>query len=220
MEKARKHLFIASGIAFAAGVAVTLTTFALTFCPERDYARWHKHWRAEHPVVATVQPLPPHMRFDHRRPGDLRRPGHPGFHPRPEMKERFVKRLGLTDEQKAQIEQFRKEDMAKMAPLFEQMDELRKQADELRKENKARFESVLTPEQKEILQEIHKKRAERIKERRRGKWDGKRPGRPDKEMRAEAPAPAAAPAELPAPETAQGAAEAAPEAVPATTAAE
>ena len=205
MEKARKHLFIASGIAFAAGIAVTLTTFALTFCPERDYARWHKHWRAEHPVVATVQPLPPHMRFDHRRP---------------EMKERFAKRLGLTDEQKAQIEQFRKEDMAKMAPLFEQMDELRKQADELRKENKARFESVLTPEQKEILQEIHKKRAERFKERRRGKWDGKRPGRPDKEMRAEAPAPVAASAELPASETAQGTAEAAPEAVSAATAAE
>ena len=216
MEKARKHLFIASGIAFAAGIAVTLTTFALTFCPERDYARWHKHWRAEYPVVATAQPLPPHIRFDHRRPEDLRRPGHPGFHPRPEMKERFARRLGLTDEQKAQIEQFRKEDMAKMAPLFEQMDELRKQADELRKENKARFESVLTPEQKEILQEIHKKRAERIKERRRGKWDGKRPGRPDKEVRAEAPAPA----ELPTPETAPAAAPVAPEAVPAKTAAE
>ena len=71
----------------------------------------------------------------------------------------------MTDEQKAQIEQFRKEDMAQMEPLFKQMDDLRAKADKLREENKARFESVLTDEQKEILAAMHERRAQ-IRERR------------------------------------------------------
>lgn len=196
MEQNRKYLLLTGAGAFVAGVAVTLTVFALTFCPARDYAKWHKHWRAQHPVAAMVQPMPgpfhhdgvrgsgkhgPDGRFEHRgarggdmrRPDDLRRPGHPDFHPQKDMKDRFAKRLGLTDEQKKQIEEFRREDMKKMEPLFKQMDELRQQADALRAENKARFESVLTAEQKEILQKMHQKRMERLKKRRQGKPFGR-----------------------------------------------
>ena len=94
-----------------------------------------------------------------------RRFGHPGFHPERALKHRFAEKLQLTDEQKAQIEQFRKEDMAQMEPLFKQMDDLRAKADKLREENKARFESVLTDEQKEILAAMHERRAQ-IRERR------------------------------------------------------
>ena len=52
-----------------------------------------------------------------------------------------------------------------MEPLFKQMDDLRAKADKLREENKARFESVLTDEQKEILAAMHERRAQ-IRERR------------------------------------------------------
>ena len=48
-----------------------------------------------------------------------------------------------------------------MEPLFKQMDYLRAKADKLREENKARFESVLTDEQKEILAAMHVRRAQR-----------------------------------------------------------
>ena len=55
--------------------------------------------------------------------------------------------------------------MAQMEPLFKQMDDLHAKADKLREENKARFESVLTDEQKEILAAMHERRAQ-IRERR------------------------------------------------------
>lgn len=90
----------------------------------------------------------PHMGFHHKK----------GFHkfkePTPEMKERFAQKLGLSDEQKATLEQYRKEDMAKMKPLFEEMEKVKGKIEELRKANRARFESVLTDEQKEILQKM------------------------------------------------------------------
>lgn len=92
-------------------------------------------------------------------------PGIRAFIPNGALKHRFAERLQLTDEQKAQIEQFRKEDMAQMEPLFKQMDDLRAKADKLREENKARFESVLTDEQKEILAAMHERRAEMHKRR-------------------------------------------------------
>lgn len=83
-----------------------------------------------------------------------------GLSSRTALKHRFAEKLQLTDEQKAQIEQFRKEDMAQMEPLFKQMDDLRAKADKLREENKARFESVLTDEQKEILAAMYERRAQ------------------------------------------------------------
>lgn len=128
---------------------------------ERRLGFEHHLYRGECPEAERR--LPPAPRAD--RAGELRRPGHPGFHPERALKHRFAERLQLTDEQKAQIEQFRKEDMAQMEPLFKQMDDLRAKADKLREENKARFESVLTDEQKEILAAMHERRAEMHKRR-------------------------------------------------------
>lgn len=177
MEKGRKNMLIAAGAAFAGGVAVTLTVLALAFCPAQRHGMWHGGWHRDMPRAEMRLPTRHHPegRFDGERHrewkyradrGDaLRRFGHPGFHPERALKHRFAEKLQLTDEQKAQIEQFRKEDMAQMEPLFKQMDDLRAKADKLREENKVRFESVLTDEQKEILAAMHERRAQ-IRERR------------------------------------------------------
>lgn len=177
MEKGRKNMLIAAGVAFAGGVAVTLTVLALAFCPAKRHGMWHGGWHRDMPRAEMRLPTRHHPegRFDGERHrewkhradrGDApRRFGHPGFHPERALKHRFAEKLQLTDEQKAQIEQFRKEDMAQMEPLFKQMDDLRAKADKLREENKARFESVLTDEQKEILAAMHERRAQ-IRERR------------------------------------------------------
>ena len=177
MEKGRKNMLIAAGAAFAGGVAVTLTVLALAFCPAKRHGMWYGGWHRDMPRAEMRLPTRHHPegRFDGERHrewkyradrGDApRRFGHPGFHPERALKHRFAERLQLTDEQKAQIEQFRKEDMAQMEPLFKQMDDLRAKADKLREENKARFESVLTDEQKEILAAMHERRAEMHKRR-------------------------------------------------------
>ena len=177
MEKGRKNMLIAAGAAFAGGVAVTLTVLALAFCPAKRHGMWHGGWHRDMPRAEMRLPTRHHPegRFDGERHrewkhradrGDApRRFGHPGFHPERALKHRFAEKLQLTDEQKAQIEQFRKEDMAQMEPLFKQMDDLRAKADKLREENKARFESVLTDEQQEILAAMHERRAQ-IRERR------------------------------------------------------
>ncbi len=191
MEQERKRLLITGGLAFIGGIAVTLTAFAIAFCPAKRYGHWRGAWHDRAPYMMHMdrpmpphhdarfddrRPMPPHhdARFDDRRPmsrphalKDLRRPGKDGFHPDEMLKDRFAKKLNLTEEQKAQIEEFRKEDMKQMKPLFEQMDELRKQADELREQNKARFESVLTPEQKEILKAMHDKKMARKAEKKK-----------------------------------------------------
>ena len=170
-------MLIAAGAAFAGGVAVTLTVLALAFCPAKRHGMWHGGWHRDMPRAEMRLPTRHHPegRFDGERHrewkyradrGDApRRFGHPGFHPERALKHRFAEKLQLTDEQKVQIEQFRKEYMAQMEPLFKQMDDLRAKADKLREENKARFESVLTDEQKEILAAMHERRAQ-IRERR------------------------------------------------------
>ena len=199
MEQERKRLLITGGLAFVGGIAVTLTAFAIAFCPAKRHGHWRGAWHDSAPYMMHMdrpmpphhdarfddrRPIPPHhdarfddrrplpprhdVRFDDRRPmpprhglKDLRRPGKDGFHPDEMMKERFAKKLNLTDEQKAQIEKFHEEDVKQMKPLFEQMDALRKQADELREQNKARFESILTSEQKDILKAMHDKKMAR-----------------------------------------------------------
>ena len=185
MEKGRKNMLIAAGAAFAGGVAVTLTVLALAFCPAKRHGMWHGGWHRDMPRAEMRLPTRHHPegRFDGERHrewkyradrGDApRRFGHPGFHPERALKHRFAEKLQLTDEQKVQIEQFRKEDMAQMEPLFKQMDDLRAKADKLREENKARFESVLTDEQKEILAAMHERRAQ-IRERRAEMRRGRR----------------------------------------------
>lgn len=195
MEQERKRLLITGGLAFVGGIAVTLTAFAIAFCPAKRYGHWRGAWHDRAPYMMHMdRPMPPHRdarfddrrpmpphhdaRFDDRRPAprphalkDLRRPGKDGFHPDEMFKDRFAKKLNLTEEQKAQIEEFRKEDMKQMKPLFDQMDELRKQADELREQNKARFESVLTAEQKEILKTMHDKKMARKAEKKKSMKD-------------------------------------------------
>lgn len=195
MEQERKRLLITGGLAFVGGIAVTLTAFAIAFCPAKRYGHWRGAWHDRAPYMMRMdrpipphhdarfddrRPMPPHhdARFDDRRPAprphalkDLRRPGKDGFHPDEMLKDRFAKKLNLTEEQKAQIEEFRKEDMKQMKPLFDQMDELRKQADELREQNKARFESVLTAEQKEILKTMHDKKMARKAEKKKSMID-------------------------------------------------
>lgn len=177
MGQGKKHILIAAGVAFVCGVAVSLAAMSLCNCPKKRH-------RMERPRMAIEQTVGKKhdgmkKRFEHapRHEGRVDKFGREerfdkhaklmGEHFRrrsdgAEMKERFAKKLKLTDEQKAQIEAFRKEDMAKIEPLFAKMDELRKEADKLRDANKARFESILTPEQKEILADMHKKRMERM----------------------------------------------------------
>ena len=77
--------------------------------------------------------------------------------PSEEMKARFAAKLGLSDEQKALLDKYRTEDMAKMKPLFEQMKDLKAQIKQARDEGRKHFESVLTDEQKNILQEMRQK---------------------------------------------------------------
>jgi len=87
-------------------------------------------------------------RFNHRHMPDRFARHH---EPTPEMKARFAEKLGLTDEQKEQLDKIRQEDMAKMEPLFKKMDDLQAEIRALREANRAHFESILTDEQKEIL---------------------------------------------------------------------
>lgn len=59
----------------------------------------------------------------------------------------LANRLGLTDEQKAKAEEIREDGHKKIAPLMDQMMELRKKIDTERRNNMQEFEKILTPEQ-------------------------------------------------------------------------
>ncbi len=147
---------------YVAGMLVTFLLMHFCCCP------WMQHKRPEFmPRVAQQQ-----MMMHHKHNGMHHGKAHHGqtfgkrhhksalgkkhHEPNAEMKARFAEKLGLTEEQKAKLEQYRNEDMAKLEPLFKQMDELRGQLRELREAGRAHFESVLTDEQKEILQTMKK----------------------------------------------------------------
>jgi len=143
------------GIALTSGLVAGLVS-AIIVCTTCSYM----------PCRNKMMPqFPPHeMMMKHK----MHHKGVPmGFHhkkgaekwkePTAEMKEHFAKKLGLSDEQKATLEQYRNEDMAKMKPLFDEMKRIKGEIKELRKANRARFESVLTDEQKEILQQMKAK---------------------------------------------------------------
>lgn len=74
------------------------------------------------------------------------------------MADKFAKKLGLTEEQKAKADKIRKAGHEKVKPLMKQMDELREKMDKLREENMKEFESILTPEQKAKLDKIKAER--------------------------------------------------------------
>ncbi len=75
--------------------------------------------------------------------------------PRERGFERMAEELQLSDEQKAQLEQIREEEHEKFKTL--------------REESKARFDAVLTAEQREKMEELHEQRRERMEERREGR---------------------------------------------------
>lgn len=136
MEK--KNFWIAVSGGFLAGIGTILLLGTLYSYPRPC----HKH----------MHHMPPRMEMMMHHHGK-----HMKNHwqePSAEMKERFAKKLGLTDEQKATLEKYREEDLAKMKPLFDQMEDIRAQMKEIWKENRAHFESVLTDEQKEILKKM------------------------------------------------------------------
>jgi TolA-binding protein len=150
MEK--KTVWIALGSGLVAGlVAATIVCTACYNMPSQNETMQ---------VFPSRMEIMKHKMHKHHGPRAMmhhKKWGHPFKEPTPEMKERFAKKLGLSDEQKATLEKYRKEDMAKMKPLFDEMDRIKGELDDLRQANRARFESVLTDEQKEILQQMKAK---------------------------------------------------------------
>lgn len=90
---------------------------------------------------------------------------------------KFAEELGLTEEQKKASEEMRQKMRAEIAPLKKQIEDLEKQIKDLREKNKEVFEKMLTPEQKEKLEQLHEKMKHRFEEsgRKKGRPDGKRP---------------------------------------------
>lgn len=167
MEKNEKKLVTTIAVSFVAGVVVTLGILTFGCCPSHHKA---PKMMPHHPPFIEMNM--PKAHFDkgdmHGQKGDFKRHHrhHRGFkgknfEPTPEMKERFAKKLGLTDEQKVKLDEMRKADMAKMEPLFKEMENLHQQMKELRKVNREHFESVLTDQQKEILKEMKKEHLEK-----------------------------------------------------------
>lgn len=68
--------------------------------------------------------------------------------------ENFAKELELTEEQQKQAEQLHKEMREKMDPIKEEIKKLHKQARLIREEHRKAFETILTPTQKEKLEQI------------------------------------------------------------------
>ena len=71
MEQERKRLLITGGLAFVGGIAVTLTAFAIAFCPAKRYGHWRGAWHDRAPYMMHMdRPMPPRhdARFDDRRP--------------------------------------------------------------------------------------------------------------------------------------------------------
>lgn len=152
MNKETKNICLVAIGSCLAGVIVTFLLMQFWCCGGQ-------HKRPEFMPMAAQQ----HMMMRHGHNGMHHGKGHhhhalqQKYHePSAEMKARFAEKLGLTDEQKAQLEKYRNEDMAQIEPLFKQMEEFRGQLRELREAGRAHFESVLTDEQKEILQTMKK----------------------------------------------------------------
>lgn len=128
--------------------AALLMGTSASFAQERDMPLPPPH-HPEHAIDAPRPHMPPHEwkkgpKFDKEF--------------RKEMSDKFAEKLGLTEEQKAEAEKLREANRAKMEPLMKQADELRQKMDEIRKQNMEDFEKILTPEQKQKLDEMKAKR--------------------------------------------------------------
>jgi Spy/CpxP family protein refolding chaperone len=66
----------------------------------------------------------------------------------------FYQKLGLSASQKKQAEAIKAEEKAKMEPLRQEMNNLRKKVKAIRDEGRKNFEKILTPEQKTKLQQL------------------------------------------------------------------
>ncbi len=120
---------------------------------------------AEAPFLNGKEEHPaPHMMPKHFNPDEMKMP--PKNH-----KEAFAERLNLTDEQKEKAAEIRKQGTEQMNAIMEEMKVLRQKARDVREKNKTEFESLLTPEQKEILEQMHQEQKEKMK---KNKGNGKR----------------------------------------------
>lgn len=154
MDKETKKIWWIVAGSYFAGMLITFLLIHFCFCP------CVKHKRPEFMPMPAQQQMMMHHKHHrmhhHGKPHHAKAFDHQRKEPTEEMKAHFAEKLGLTEEQKAQLEQYRNEDMAQLQPLFQQMDELRGKIRELREAGRAHFESVLTDEQKEILQTMKK----------------------------------------------------------------
>ncbi|MBQ8251389.1 MAG: hypothetical protein IJY92_05710 [Alphaproteobacteria bacterium] len=82
---------------------------------------------------------------------------------RKEMKENFVKKLGLTEEQQEKASAIHQKSKAEMEDIKKQMKDLRQKADTIRENNKKEFESILTEDQKKTLEQIKTERKSKMK---------------------------------------------------------
>jgi len=145
MEKETKKLWWTVGSSFAAGMLVAFIGITCYCCPSRAESD-------NLPMQpAMMQKVPMHHGMHGRHHG-FKRPEITA-----EMREHFAAKLGLTDEQKATLDVYRQEDMAKFDVLKAKKEALHKEFEALRKASRERFESVLTDAQKEILKTMKPK---------------------------------------------------------------
>ena len=74
---------------------------------------------------------------------------------REEMREKFVSRLDLTEEQQAKAKELHEKNRAEMKKIMDEIDSLQEKAKELREKSKTEFEALLTDQQKEKLKQMH-----------------------------------------------------------------
>ncbi len=81
------------------------------------------------------------------------------------MAKKMAQDLELTPEQEEQAKKIRMEGREKIKPLIEEMKQLRQKIDEERKNNMEEFKNILTPEQKQKFDDMHKKAVDNFKKR-------------------------------------------------------
>lgn len=131
-------------------------------------------------AFAQEQPLPENMPPVQMMPRHFDRNHHKA------MAAKLASDLGLTEEQIAKADKIREEGRAKIAPLMDQMKDLRQKIDQERRANMEDFEKILTPEQKSRF-ELMRHRDRRFREGPKQEGEGRmmrgiHPINPDGEM--------------------------------------
>ena len=73
-----------------------------------------------------------------------------------EMRENFVKKLNLTEEQQKKADEIHQQSKPRMKEIMQEMKTLRKEADEIRAKDRQAFEALLDDNQKKTLEEMKK----------------------------------------------------------------